>query len=284
MSHTAEHLRLLEAIVFASAKPVTEAELARFLPEDADVADAMAALAQHYQGRGVQLIQVSKAWAFRSAPDLAPLMQREQEVHRKLSRAAIETLAIVAYHQPITRAEIEEVRGVGLSKGTLDVLLEAGWIKPRGRRRTPGRPVTWGTSQAFLDHFGLAQLDDLPGVDELAAAGLLDKRPALTALSSRGALTDLSEAQDTGPLEEGEAEDEDTEDEIGLLEAGFGENLDAETEEGTAEAEAEEPEAEAPEPESPDVEAEAPEPESESVDEEDEAPEPVATPLRQVEG
>lgn len=282
MSHTAEHLRLLEAIVFASAKPVTEAELARFLPEDADVAAAMAALAQHYQGRGVQLIQVAKAWAFRSAPDLAPLMQREQEVHRKLSRAAIETLAIVAYHQPITRAEIEEVRGVGLSKGTLDVLLEAGWIKPRGRRRTPGRPVTWGTSQAFLDHFGLAQLDDLPGVDELAAAGLLDKRPALTALSSRGALTDLSEAQDTGPLEEGEAEDEDTEDEIGLLEAGFGENLDAETEEGTAEAEAEEPEAEAPEPESADEEAEAPEPES--VDEEDEAPEPVATPLRQVEG
>ena len=282
MSHTAEHLRLLEAIVFASAKPVTEAELARFLPEEADAAAVMAELAQHYQGRGVQLVQVSKAWAFRSAPDLAPLMQREQEVHRKLSRAAIETLAIVAYHQPITRAEIEEVRGVGLSKGTLDVLLEAGWIKPRGRRRTPGRPVTWGTSQAFLDHFGLAQLDDLPGVDELAAAGLLDKRPALTALSSRGALTDLSEAQDTGPLEEGEAEDEDTEDEIDLLEAGFGENLDAETEEGAAEAEAEAPESSDEEPadaESADEAAEAPE-----EDEDDEAPEPVATPLRQVEG
>ena len=267
MSHTAEHLRLLEAIVFASAKPVTEAELARFLPEEADVAAVMAELAQHYNGRGVNLVQVSKAWAFRSAPELAPLMQREQEVHRKLSRAAIETLAIIAYHQPITRAEVEEVRGVGLSKGTLDVLLEAGWIKPRGRRRSPGRPVTWGTSQAFLDHFGLAKLEDLPGVDELAAAGLLDKRPALTALSSRGALTDLSEAQDTGPLEEGEAEGDGEEDELDLLEAGFGENLDAEADDGQAEEVAAESESEAADPPA-----------------EDEAPEPLATPLRQVEG
>lgn len=287
MSHTAEHLRLLEAIVFASAKPVTEAELARFLPEEADVAAAMAELAQHYQGRGVNLVQVSKAWAFRSAPDLAPLMQREQEVHRKLSRAAIETLAIVAYHQPVTRAEIEEIRGVGLSKGTLDVLLEAGWIKPRGRRRTPGRPVTWGTSQAFLDHFGLAKLEDLPGVDELAAAGLLDKRPALTALSSRGALTDLAEAQDTGPLEEGEAEDEDAEDELDLLEAGFGENLDAEAEEGAAEGDATDADPEESEPAAPEPESDGPQPEDEAaaaVAVEDEAPEPIATSLRQVEG
>ena len=223
MTEGADHLRLLEAILFASAAPVSEAELARFLPEGADVSAVVEQLAEHYRHRGVNLVQVGKAWAFRSAPDLAPLMRREQEVQRKLSRAAIETLAVVAYHQPVTRAEIEEIRGVGLSKGTLDVLLEAGWIRPRGRRRTPGRPVTWGTSQAFLDHFGLAQLDDLPGLDELAAAGLLDKRPALTALSSRGKLTDLSEAQDTGPLAEDE-EDQDDED-SNALEAGFGEDL-----------------------------------------------------------
>ncbi len=223
MTEGADHLRLLEAILFASATPVSEAELARFLPEGADVSAVVGQLAEHYRHRGVNLVQVGKAWAFRSAPDLAPLMRREQEVQRKLSRAAIETLAVVAYHQPLTRAEIEEIRGVSLSKGTLDVLLEAGWIRPRGRRRTPGRPVTWGTSQAFLDHFGLAQLDDLPGLDELAAAGLLDKRPALTALSSRGKLTELADAQDTGPLPEDEEDPEDEDSDA--LEAGFGEDL-----------------------------------------------------------
>jgi segregation and condensation protein B len=226
LTEGADHLRLLEAILFASAAPVSEAELARFLPEEADVSAIVGQLAEHYRHRGVNLVQVGKAWAFRSAPDLAPLMRREQEVQRKLSRAAIETLAVVAYHQPLTRAEIEEIRGVGLSKGTLDVLLEAGWIRPRGRRRTPGRPVTWGTSQAFLDHFGLAQLDDLPGLEELAAAGLLDKRPALAALSSRGNLTDLSDAQDTEPLAEDEEDQEDEDSDA--LEAGFGEDLVAE--------------------------------------------------------
>ncbi len=238
MSQGADHLRLLEAILFASEKPVSEAELARFLPEDADISAVVGQLAEHYRHRGVNLVQVGKAWAFRSAPDLAPLMRREQEVQRKLSRAAIETLAVVAYHQPVTRAEIEEIRGVSLSKGTLDVLLEAGWIRPRGRRRTPGRPVTWGTSQAFLDHFGLAQLDDLPGLEELAAAGLLDKRPALTALSSRGKLTDLSEAQDTGPLAEDEEDADDAESDA--LEADFGDDLVAEAPEGGEEATAEE--------------------------------------------
>ena len=267
MTEGADHLRLLEAILFASAGPVSEAELARFLPEEADVPAIVGQLAEHYRNRGVNLVQVGKAWAFRSAPDLAPLMRREQEVQRKLSRAAIETLAVIAYHQPVTRAEIEEIRGVSLSKGTLDVLLEAGWIRPRGRRRTPGKPVTWGTSQAFLDHFGLAQLDDLPGLDELAAAGLLDKRPALAALSSRGNLTELSEAQDTErPAEDGaedgaedEAEDGEEDEEDGdpdslaeALESDFGDLETAEAEDGGdgqaggAAADAEDVEAEAP--------------------------------------
>ena len=240
MTEGADHLRLLEAILFASAAPVSEAELARFLPEEADVSAVVAQLAEHYRNRGVNLVQVGKAWAFRSASDLAPLMRREQEVQRKLSRAAIETLSVIAYHQPVTRAEIEEIRGVSLSKGTLDVLLEAGWIRPRGRRRTPGKPVTWGTSQAFLDHFGLARLDDLPGLDELAAAGLLDKRPALTALSSRGTLTELSEAQDIAPLAEDQDEDEEDSDPDSLadaLEADFGDLEAAEAEGGDEGAE-----------------------------------------------
>ena len=241
MTEGADHLRLLEAILFASASPVSEAELARFLPEEADVSAVVGELAEHYRSRGVNLVQVGKAWAFRSAPDLTPLMRREQEVQRKLSRAAIETLSVIAYHQPVTRAEIEEIRGVSLSKGTLDVLLEAGWIRPRGRRRTPGKPVTWGTSQSFLDHFGLAQLDDLPGLDELAAAGLLDKRPALAALSSRGNLTELSEAQDTGPIAE-DQEDE-GEDDLDSLEEALEEELVPEEPEGEEAAADAEPEA-----------------------------------------
>ena len=134
------------------------------------------------------MVKVNKAWAFRTAPDLGPQLIVEREVTRKLSRAAVETLAIIAYHQPITRAEIEEIRGVGLSKGTMDVLFEAGWIRPRGRRRSPGKPVTWGTSDKFLDQFGLENLDDLPGMEDLKAAGLLDKRPAIQALGARGSL------------------------------------------------------------------------------------------------
>ena len=138
-------------------------------------------LKNHYAGRGVNLTTAGKCWAFRTAPDLASQLNITGEVSRKLGRVTVETMAIIAYHQPITRAEIEEIRGVGLSKGTIDVLLEAGWIKPRGRRNTPGRPMTWGTTDAFLDHFGLESVKDLPGLGDLKAAGLLDKRPAIEA-------------------------------------------------------------------------------------------------------
>ena len=182
----ARHLRLLEAVLFASADAVSARQIAERLPDDADVENLVEALQADYAERGVNLVGVGNGWAFRTAPDLAFLFTKEAEVSRKLSRAAIETLAIIAYHQPVTRAEVEEIRGVGLSRGTLDVLLEAGWIRPKGRRRTPGRPVTWGTSDDFLDHFGLEGLDDLPGIEELKAAGLLDTRPAIEAYPLSG--------------------------------------------------------------------------------------------------
>ena len=171
-----QHVRLAEAILFASAEPVPERRLAERLPDGADIKATLAALDDLYRDRGVRLVRVDRAWAFRTAPDLAPLLAREQTVQRKISRAAVESLAIIAYHQPVTRAEIEEIRGVQVSKGTMDVLFDEGWIRPRGRRETPGRPVVWGTTQAFLDHFGLARIQDLPGVDELRAAGLLNAR------------------------------------------------------------------------------------------------------------
>jgi segregation and condensation protein B len=172
----AQHLRLLEALIFAGNQALDEQALAERLPEGADVKRLLADLAETYAGRGVNLVQVAGGYAFRTAPDLAEKLKIERPVTRKLSRAAIETLAIIAYHQPVTRAEIEEVRGVGLSKGTLDLLFEQNWIKPVGRRRAPGKPVTWGTTEFFLEHFGLASLDDLPGQEELKAAGLLDPR------------------------------------------------------------------------------------------------------------
>ncbi|MDP7242261.1 MAG: SMC-Scp complex subunit ScpB [Rhodospirillales bacterium] len=182
----AQHLRLLEAILFAAADPVPERVLADRLPEDADVGTLLEHLGTHYAGRGVNLVKAGQAWAFRTAPDLARFLTRETEVARRLSRAAVETLAIIGYHQPMTRVEIEEIRGVGLSRGTLDMLFEQGWVRPKGRRRTPGRPVTWGTTDAFLDHFGLESLGDLPGIDELKAAGLLDPRPAIDMVSAAG--------------------------------------------------------------------------------------------------
>jgi segregation and condensation protein B len=172
----AQHLRLLEALLFAGTQALDEKELADRLPNDADVKRLLADLAELYAGRGVNVVQVAGGYTFRTAPDLAEKLKIERPVTRKLSRAAIETLAIIAYHQPVTRAEIEEVRGVGLSKGTLDLLFEQNWIKPMGRRRAPGKPVTWGTSEFFLEHFGLPSLDDLPGQEELKAAGLLDPR------------------------------------------------------------------------------------------------------------
>ena len=174
MTDSSSSLRLLEALIFASAEPLDEARLAERLPEGEDVADRLGELAALYENRGVNLVRVGRKWAFRTAPDLAPRLRVEKVVPRRLSRAAIETLAIIAYHQPITRAEIEEVRGVRLSKGTLDLLFKTGWVAPKGRRRVPGRPTTWGTTNRFLDHFGLAALGDLPGADELKAAGLLD--------------------------------------------------------------------------------------------------------------
>ena len=169
-----EQERMVEAILFASAEPVTVAELTARMPHGSDPAEALVHLRKRYEGRGVRVVRVGDAWAIRTAPDLGYLMQKETVETRKLSRAAIETLAIIAYHQPVTRAEIESVRGVSLSKGTLDQLLEMGFVWLRGRRRTPGRPVTYGTADRFLEHFGLASLSDMPGVQEMKAAGLLD--------------------------------------------------------------------------------------------------------------
>ncbi len=177
----AQNLRLLEAVLFASAEALPERVLAERLPEGTDLAALLEDLRRRYANRGVNLVRAGRTWAFRTAPDLASRLAMETRVARKLSRAAVETLAIIAYHQPVTRAEIEEIRGVGVHRGTLDVLLEAGWIRLAGRRRTPGRPMTWATTDAFLDHFSLENLTDLPGIEELKAAGLLDSGPAIRA-------------------------------------------------------------------------------------------------------
>lgn len=168
-----EHVRMAEALLFAAAEPLTDSDFLERLPQGVDVAEVLAALAADYEGRGVELVRVGERWRFQTAPDLAFLMTRERVEPRRLSRAAQETLAIIAYHQPVTRAEIESIRGVQSSAGTLDVLLELGLVRMRGRRRTPGRPVTWGTTDLFLEHYGLASLADLPGVAEMRAAGLL---------------------------------------------------------------------------------------------------------------
>jgi len=181
-------LRLLEATLFAASAPLDRTALGRHLPADADLDACLTELAAQYAGRGVELRRVGAGWAFRTAEDLAGALAVARVETRKLSRAAVETLAVVAYHEPVTRAEIEEIRGVGLNKGTLDILLEAGWVRPRGRRQTPGRPVLWVTTQAFLDHFGLSDRSELPGIAEMKAAGLLDSRPGLDALSARGSL------------------------------------------------------------------------------------------------
>jgi segregation and condensation protein B len=172
----AEALRLLEAMLFACAEPIDEKTLAARLPQDTDVQAALVELQGEYAPRGVNLVRIGGKWAFRTATDLAWLLSKDVVETRKLSRAAIETLAIIAYHQPVTRAEIEEIRGVTTSKGSIDVLLETGWIRPRGRRKTPGRPVTYGTTEAFLSHFGLDAVMDLPGMEELKGSGLLDGR------------------------------------------------------------------------------------------------------------
>lgn len=173
----AEHrqrLRIVEAVLFAAPEPIDAALIATHLPEGEDVAALIAELQSQYASRGINLVQVAGKWAFRTAEDLSFLLQRYAVEERRLSKAALETLSIIAYHQPVTRAEIEEIRGVSTSAGTIDLLLETGWIRPRGRRRAPGRPVTYGTTERFLEHFGLASIKDLPGLGELKAAGLLD--------------------------------------------------------------------------------------------------------------
>ncbi len=203
----AEQERMIEAILFASAEPVTLKELTDRLPFGADPAEAMVGLRKRYAGRGVELVKVGDAWAFRTAADLGHLMRKEVVEQRKLSRAAIETLAIVAYHQPVTRAEIEEIRGVAVSRGTIDQLMELGWIRLGRRRMTPGRPVTFVVTEGFLDHFGLESARDLPGLKELRAAGLLDSRPLPAGMGSQDADTE-AEAGDFAPGQSELFEDE----------------------------------------------------------------------------
>jgi segregation and condensation protein B len=203
----------IEALIFASDRPIRERELIMHLPENMDLAEVIAAVALRYDATsGIELCQVGDGWAFRTKAEIAERLSQHKQIERPLSRAALEVLAIIAYHQPITRAEIEEIRGISLSKGTMDILLELGWIKPRGRRQTPGRPLTWGTSPVFLDHFGLADVGDLPGMGDLKAAGLLRKGQIL------GALMDHAPQND-------DLDDEDNSDadflEDGLLEAGY---------------------------------------------------------------
>jgi segregation and condensation protein B len=196
MSRIPDHLRAVEATLFASAEPLTPAAIADHVGADIDVAAALAELRDHYAGRGIELVERGKAWHFQTAPDLASLLRPEREESRKLSRAAVETLAIIAYHEPVTRAEIEAIRGVQISKGTLDVLMEAGWVRPAGRREAPGRPLTFATTATFLQHFGLESRRDLPGIDDLKAAGLLD--PIEAALEQLGGASGELELETMG--------------------------------------------------------------------------------------
>ena len=198
-----EELRLLEALLFAAGEPLDEATLGRQLPNGVNVKDAIAKLKAEYATRGVNLVKIGKKWTFRTADDLSWLLTKQVVETRKLSRAAIETLAIVAYHQPVTRAEIEEIRGVVTATGTLDVLLKTGWIRLRGRRKAPGRPITYGTTEAFLSHFGLEEVGDLPGLDELKGAGLLEgSMPAGFAVPIPS--DDATLRDDEDPLEPGD--------------------------------------------------------------------------------
>ena len=202
-----EKLRILEALLFAAAEPLDEGKLKSHLAEGEDIAALLDELRGFYAGRGVNLVRVAGKWAFRTAEDLAYLLERYAVQERRLSRAALETLSIIAYHQPVTRAEIEEVRGVTTSVGTLDILLETGWVRLRGRRRAPGRPVTYGTTDTFLSHFGLESIKDLPGLTELRASGLLDGNlPPDFAVPEPTDVADLM--PDELPLEAGEEEDE----------------------------------------------------------------------------
>jgi len=198
LNELAEYAATLEALVFASDKPVRDRELKHHLPDDVSVADVISVVMQRYDATGgVELCRVEDGWAFRTRPAVAERLQQYKTVERPLSRAALEVLAIIAYHQPITRAEIEEIRGISLSKGTMDILLELTWIKPRGRRRTPGRPLTWGTTTAFLDYFGLSDISDLPGMEDLKAAGLLRKGQILGGLMDHTAVDDENDSYES---------------------------------------------------------------------------------------
>ena len=194
MSERAQQLRLVEALLFAVAEPIGEQALSQHLDDAADVSGLLQELARTYAGRGVNLVRLAGGWAFRTAPDLAAKLRIERPVARKLSRAAVETLAVIAYHQPVTRAEIEQIRGVALGKGTIDALMEAGWVRPKGRRVGPGRPLLWVTTPDFLIHFGLDSLNELPSLDELRATGLLDLAP-LTLLERADEKTTEPEAR-----------------------------------------------------------------------------------------
>ena len=214
----------IEAIIFASDKPLGERELRHHIPDEQDMAEIIVMIRQRFDTScGIELRQVGDGWAFRTRPEIAERLNQHKQVERPLSRAALEVLAIIAYHQPITRAEIVEIRGISLSKGTIDILLELKWIKPRGRRRTPGRPLTWGTSPSFLDYFGLDEITDLPGLDELKSAGLLRKGQILGALMDSPA---------TNPDDDSDEEGDDLLDdqlmEEAMVEAGLNVNSDEE--------------------------------------------------------
>ena len=209
-----DQLRVVEALLFAATEPLDVRTLGAQLPQGTDVAALLVLLQERYQPRGVNLVRLAGKWAFRTAPDLAYLLKRQQQEERRLSKAALETLAIIAYHQPVTRAEIEEIRGVVISKGTLDVLLETGWVRLRGRRRAPGRPITYGTTDRFLEQFGFDSIADLPGLAELKGLGLLEGQlPAGFAVPDPQLLADLQ--PDELPLEAGDVEDEAIEDDGG---------------------------------------------------------------------
>ncbi len=227
---TQDDIRLIEAMLFASSNPLDERVMAERFPAErvALIPDVLAHLQEQYAGRGVNLVQRDRKWALRTATDLGEQLRLEKEQPRKFTRAAMETMAIIAYHQPVTRAEIENIRGVATSPGALDALMEAGWIKPGKRREVPGRPVTWLTTQAFLDHFGLERLGDLPGMDELKASGLLDKRPAIEAMP--GSTSDLF--GDEEGADPNEVTDED------LIGRQDDENVEADGEEETTDMEA----------------------------------------------
>lgn len=217
-----DQTRLIEALLFASAEPMSAQDLYEHVPEGVDVGGILMALQKDYAGRGVNFVELDGKWAFRTAKDLAEALETHKDVEKKLSRAALETMAIIAYHQPVTRAEIENIRGVATHKGTIDMLMEAGWIKPGRRRQTPGRPLTWVTTTSFLDQFALESIMDLPGMDDLKAAGLLDRRPAIEAIPGDDLFSHVGgegEADDDGDDEEvledttfSEYEEEDTQD------------------------------------------------------------------------